>query len=81
MRINWSEPALADLEAIYDFIARDSSQYAVRFVRRLLDHHGLDPQGRNTDVRPVGSALAPWTGLPAPGGEPNGIIGCCEGGR
>ncbi len=28
MRINWSEPALADLEAIYDFIARDSSHYA-----------------------------------------------------
>lgn len=37
MRINWSQPALADLEAIYDFIARDSSQYAVRFVRRLLE--------------------------------------------
>ena len=25
MRIDWSEPALAGLEAIYDFIARDSS--------------------------------------------------------
>ena len=23
MRINWTEPALADIEAIYDFIARD----------------------------------------------------------
>ena len=37
MRINWTEPALADLEAIHDFIARDSSHYATRFVRRLLE--------------------------------------------
>ena len=37
MRINWTEPALADIEAIYDFIARDSSHYATRFVRRLLE--------------------------------------------
>ena len=37
MRITWSEPALADLEAIYDFIARDSSHYATRFARRLLE--------------------------------------------
>ena len=37
MRINWSEPALADLEAIHEFIARDSSHYAARFVRRLLE--------------------------------------------
>ena len=37
MRIDWSEPALAGLEAIYDFIARDSSHCAARFVRRLLE--------------------------------------------
>lgn len=37
MRITWSEPALADLEAIHDFIARDSLHYASRFVRRLLE--------------------------------------------
>ena len=37
MRIDWSEPALADLDAIYDFIARDSSHYATRFVGRILD--------------------------------------------
>ena len=37
MRIIWSEPALADIEAIHDFIARDSRQYATRFVQRLLE--------------------------------------------
>jgi plasmid stabilization system protein ParE len=37
MRIIWSEPALADLEAIHEFIARDSRQYATRFVQRLLE--------------------------------------------
>ena len=37
MRIIWSEPALADLEAIHDFIARDSPRYATRFAERIID--------------------------------------------
>ncbi len=37
MRITWSEPAIADLDAIHDFIARDSSHYATRFVERLIE--------------------------------------------
>jgi addiction module RelE/StbE family toxin len=36
MRITWSEPALADLDAIHDYIARDSPHYAERFVQRLI---------------------------------------------
>lgn len=36
MRIIWSAPAVADLEAIYDYIARDSPHYASRFVQRLI---------------------------------------------
>lgn len=36
MRIDWSERAIADLEAIHDYIARDSPIYAERFVGRLL---------------------------------------------
>ena len=36
MRITWSEPALADLNAIHDYIARDSPHYAERFVQRLI---------------------------------------------
>ena len=36
MKITWSEPALADLDAIHDYIARDSPPYAERFVQRLI---------------------------------------------
>ena len=41
MRITWSEPAIADLEAIHDYIARDSPHYATHFVQRLIA--GADP--------------------------------------
>jgi len=37
MKIAWSEPALADLDAIHDYIARDSPPYAERFVQRLIE--------------------------------------------
>jgi toxin ParE1/3/4 len=36
MRVAWSEPAVADLVAIHDYIARDSPHYAQRFVERLV---------------------------------------------
>lgn len=36
MKVAWSEPAVADLVAIHDFIARDSPHYAQRFVERLI---------------------------------------------
>ncbi len=37
MRVNWTEPALEDLEAIQTYIARDSSFYARQFIERILD--------------------------------------------
>src|SRR5258708_6816375 len=37
MRILWTDPAIADLSAVRDYIARDSEQYAVQFVGRILD--------------------------------------------
>lgn len=37
MRIEWSEPAVSDLSGIRDYIARDSEQYASRFVQRIFD--------------------------------------------
>lgn len=37
MRVVWTEPALADLKAIHDYIASDSEFYASRFVGRLVD--------------------------------------------
>lgn len=36
MKIRWTEPAVADLEAIRDYIARDSGFYAAQFVERIL---------------------------------------------
>jgi toxin ParE1/3/4 len=36
MRIEWTDPAIADLAAIRDYIARDSEHYAVQFIGRLI---------------------------------------------
>ena len=35
--IEWSEPAVSDLVAVRDYIARDSQQYADRFVEKIFD--------------------------------------------
>ena len=37
MKVVWSDPAIEDLQAIRDYIARDSEHYASRFVIRLLE--------------------------------------------
>jgi plasmid stabilization system protein ParE len=37
MRIEWSQVALADLEDLYDYIARDVPYYAEQFVGRLME--------------------------------------------
>ena len=37
MKIVWSEPAIADLDAIQDYIARDSPHYATRVAQRLVE--------------------------------------------
>jgi len=36
MRIIWSRPAVANLEAIHDYISRDAPGRADRFVQRLI---------------------------------------------
>jgi len=36
MKLVWAGSALSDLEAIRDYIARDSTPYAARFVGRLV---------------------------------------------
>lgn len=36
MKVEWSEPAVADLEGLRDYIARDSPHYARLFIDRLL---------------------------------------------
>jgi toxin ParE1/3/4 len=37
MRIEWTDPAIADLAAIRDYIARDSEHYATQFVGRIIE--------------------------------------------
>lgn len=37
MRIEWTDPALADLIHIRDYIAQDSPIYAKQFVRRIFN--------------------------------------------
>jgi len=37
MRVEWSEPALEDLENLRSYIARDSPAYARQFIERILE--------------------------------------------
>lgn len=37
MKIQWTEPALSDLENIRDYISRDSEYYAARFIERIIE--------------------------------------------
>lgn len=36
MKIIWTEPAVADLQGIRDYIARDSEFYALQFTGRII---------------------------------------------
>lgn len=36
MKIEWTEPALSDLEGIRKYIGRDSEYYASRFIERII---------------------------------------------
>ena len=35
-KLVWTEPALADLDAIHDFIAKDSEYYASSFLQEII---------------------------------------------
>ena len=37
MKLEWTEPALSDLESIRDYITKDSEYYANRFVERIIE--------------------------------------------
>ena len=37
MRIEWTDPAITDLTAIRDYIARDSERYSLQFVGRIIE--------------------------------------------
>lgn len=36
MKLEWTKPALADMQAIRDYIGRDSSYYAARFIEKVI---------------------------------------------
>ena len=37
-KLIWTEPALDDLDAIFDFISKDSEYYANSFVNEIIDY-------------------------------------------
>jgi len=37
MKLDWTEPAVLDLESIRDYITKDSAYYAARFVARIIE--------------------------------------------
>ena len=37
MRLDWTDPALDDIEGIRDYIGKDSPYYARRFIERIFD--------------------------------------------
>ena len=37
MKVQWTVPAIDDLESIRTYIARDSDFYAARFVEKIID--------------------------------------------
>jgi len=37
MKIEWTEPAVLDLESIRDYIRRGSEYFAARFVERIIE--------------------------------------------
>jgi len=37
MLIEWTDPALDDLETIRDYIGKDSPYYARQFIERIFD--------------------------------------------
>lgn len=36
IRLEWTDPAVADLENIHDYVARDSPEYAAALTERLI---------------------------------------------
>lgn len=37
MKIEWTQPAVQDLESIRDYISRDSEYYAARFIEKIIE--------------------------------------------
>ena len=57
-QVDWTIPALEDLDAIHEFIAKDSSFYARQTVERMLD------RTRRLEKFPVMGRVVPEFGDP-----------------
>jgi len=44
MKIEWTEPAISDLQHIRDYIAKDSKYYAASFVSRIIGRIDMLPE-------------------------------------
>jgi addiction module RelE/StbE family toxin len=61
--VNWTDPALDDLDGIFEFIARDAPAYAQIFVQQIMDAADrlevfprsgrAVPEAKDEDVREV----------------------------
>ena len=61
MKIEWTQPALLDIESIRDYIGRDSEYYAARFIEKIIEAvEGLEnfpkmgrpvPEADNENIR------------------------------
>jgi len=67
LRTRWTRPALGDLEAIGDFVARDNPAAAGRLVTRIVeaietlcDHPHLGRPGRVAGTRELAIAETPY---------------------
>ena len=60
MRVVWTETAISQLEAIYNYVAQTSPEYALRLVDRLT--------GRSIQI-----AMFPFSGLKVPEYELNEV--------
>jgi toxin ParE1/3/4 len=67
LKLRWTTPALRDLEAIGDYIARDKPDAAARVVTRILDqcellatHPELGRPGRVPETRELVVADTPF---------------------
>ena len=67
MRTRWTRPALADLEAIGDFVARENPHAAQRLVARIVsavetlrDHPHLGRPGRIAGTRELVVSETPF---------------------
>lgn len=89
-RINWTDPALQDLDGIFEYINRDAPAYAHSYVQRIFDavdrltefpHSGRKvPEAGRTDVLEVlfeDYRIVYWL----ISGEQIDILGVIHGGR